>query len=176
MRGPAACLLLGVGLCLATVPGVGQAPGPGPSPQGAAEVLGADPAVGENDVEETIWSLEREYFEGLYRADYEKVLALTHPAFLGWPDGLTDPIDREGSAAFMRALIPKPTDAVLEIARRGVQVRGGVALTQYVLHARLGGQTRSSRVCHTWILEGGAWRLLGGTSTPLSTARDRLRS
>lgn len=36
-----------------------------------------------NTAEEEIWKLEDDYFTNLYKANYEKVLILVHPQFLG---------------------------------------------------------------------------------------------
>ena len=65
---------------------------------------------GSGGVEETIWALELAYFANLYRADYAGVLALVDPRFLAWPDSSPQPIDRDGSARFMRELIPDADD------------------------------------------------------------------
>lgn len=123
-------------------------------------------------LQETIWSLEMAYFTNLYRAEHEKVLALVHPNFFGWPDGQTSPFDREGSAAFMKKLATKPIPCRIQIERAGIRIQGNVALTQYILRAHSTGTdgtttTRSSRVCHTWIKDGSDWKLLGGMSRDL---------
>lgn len=124
--------------------------------------------------EETIWSLESAYFTSLYRAEYESVLALVHPRFLGWPDGLSKPLDHEGSSAFMRKIVAVPSPCRIEIERSGIEIAGAgtVALTQYVLTARCPGPegketVRSSRICHTWVRDGAGWKLLGGMSRDL---------
>lgn len=122
-------------------------------------------------MQETIWSLESAYFTALYRAEYGKVEALVHPAFLGWPDGLPGPLDAEGSAGFMRKLVTKPAPCRIEIERAGIEVQGTVALTQFVVHAHCTGDdattTKSSRICHTWVRVGPEWKLLGGMSRDL---------
>ena len=110
---------------------------------------------------EMIWSLEMEYFTALYSGDHDQVLALTHPAFLGWPDGLDCPLDRQGSADYMRRFSAGPCELYIE--RGGIQIQGGVALTQYTLNA---GQVRS-RICHTWVDMDGQWKLRGGMSSKL---------
>ncbi|MFA5802317.1 MAG: nuclear transport factor 2 family protein [Thermoleophilia bacterium] len=120
-------------------------------------------------VKEEIWALEEAYFTSLYKADYNAVLALVHGQFLGWPGDVPQPVDREGSARFMRQLIPGPTSCTRRIERWGIQVLGAVALTQYVIHvnfseAGAAAKTQSSRITHTWVKEGGSWKLLGGMS------------
>ena len=123
----------------------------------------------ENIMEEEIWKLEATYFANLYGANYEGVLALVHSRFLGWPDNLPSPINKEGSAQFMKNLIPEPEPCTIRIERAGLQILGHTALTQYILHvnrpqASGTATTRSSRITHTWIMQDGQWKLLGGMS------------
>jgi ketosteroid isomerase-like protein len=120
-------------------------------------------------VEEEIWALEEAYFANLYKADYEGVLALTHSQFLGWPSDAPQPIDKGGSARFMKQLISQPTPCTFTIERGGIRVLGAVALTQYTIRvscaaAAAGAKTQTSRITHTWLKEGASWKLLGGMS------------
>jgi hypothetical protein len=122
-----------------------------------------------NIVEEEIWALEEAYFTNLYSANYEGVLAIVHSQFLGWPDAVSQPVDRKESAHFMRQLIPKPTSCTFKIERAGIRVLGDVALTQYLIRVNCSetagvAQTQSSRITHTWVKEGSRWKLLGGMS------------
>jgi len=119
--------------------------------------------------EDTIWNLETAYFENLYKANYEAVLTLVDEGFLGWPGGLSKPITRNESAAFMKKLIPSPTSNKIRIEKLGISIVNHVALTQYLLFVESSnndGELKSSatRICHTWIQTGGKWKLLGGTS------------
>ena len=136
-------------------------------------VFSSSPATGaecgRNTMEEEIWKLEEAYFTNLYRADYEGVLALVHPQFLGWPGKLPKPIGREESAQFMKKLIPRPTPCTIRIERAGLQRSGDAALTQYTLHVNCPeasgtSRTQSSRITHTWVRQEGQWKLLGGMS------------
>lgn len=124
-------------------------------------------------MEEEIWALEEAYFANLYKANYEAVLAVVHSQFLGWPGTAPQPIDKDGSARFMKQLVPKPTSCTLRIERGGIRVMGEVALTQYTIHvnysdAASAAKTRSSRITHTWVKEGACWKLLGGMSSDKS--------
>lgn len=120
-------------------------------------------------VKEEIWALEEAYFANLYKADYEALLAITHSQFLGWPGTMPQPVDKEGSARFMKQLIPKPTSCIFKIEREGIRVLGEVVLTQYIIHVNCNdnasvAKTQSSRITHTWVKEGDRWKLLGGMS------------
>lgn len=122
-------------------------------------------------VEEEIWASEEAYFANLYKADYDGVLALTHSQFLGWPSAAPQPIDKGGSARFMKQLISQPTSCIFRIERGGIRVLGEVALTQYTIHvscnAAAEAKTQNSRITHTWVKEGASWKLLGGMSYDL---------
>ena len=125
--------------------------------------------MGMDIVKEEIWALEEAYFANLYKADYDAVLAVVHSQFLAWPGSMPHPIDRQGSARFMRQLIPDPASCITRIEREGILLRGEVALTQFTVHVNSGdsateGKTQSSRITHTWIKEGERWKLLGGMS------------
>jgi ketosteroid isomerase-like protein len=120
-------------------------------------------------VEEEIWALEEAYFANLYKADYERVLAIVHSQFLGWPGPVTQPINKEESARFMNQLIPKPSSCTFKIERAGLRVLGEIALTQYIIHVNCSdsasvAKTQSSRITHTWMKEDARWKLLGGMS------------
>ena len=129
----------------------------------------ADTLNRKDTVKEKIWASEEAYFSNLYKANYEKVIDLVHEQFLGWPGGLPQPIGREESARFMKQLIPRPTSCMIRIERAGIRVLGAVALTQYTLYVKCSdtagvSKTQSSRITHTWVKEGGQWKLLGGMS------------
>lgn len=129
----------------------------------------ADTTKIRNTVEEKIWTLEEAYFSNLYLANYDQVTVLVSDRFLGWPGGLLHPISREESARFMKQLIPKPTSCRITIEKEGIRVTEAVALTQYTLHvscSEAAGETKTqtSRITHTWVKEGGRWKLLGGMS------------
>jgi hypothetical protein len=120
-------------------------------------------------MKEEIWALEEAYFAHLYAARHEEMRALVHDEFLGWPDSVPHPIDKEGSTRFMKQLVPTPSSCTFTIKRAGIRVQGDVALTQYLIHvngsdAGGGTITQSSRITHTWVNEGVGWKLLGGMS------------
>ena len=119
--------------------------------------------------EEEIWALEEAYFANLYKADYEAVLAIVHDQFLGWPDSMPQPVGKEGSARFMKRLIPEPTACTMTLEREGIRMLGDVVLTQFIICVTFsetvaGVKSRLSRITHTWLKEGGCWKLLGGMS------------
>jgi hypothetical protein len=119
--------------------------------------------------EAEIWALENAYFSNLYKADYDSVLSLVHSRFLGWPDGLDQPLDYNESARYMKRLVTGPTSCTITIEREGIRVHEDIALTQYILHATCRttnetAQVKSSEITHTWVKEASGWKLLGGMS------------
>ena len=127
-----------------------------------------------NAMEDDIWKLEERYFTNLYKADYDGVLAMIHPQFLGWPGNLPKPINRDESGLFMKKLIPKPTACAITIEPAGLQQSGDTILTQYTLLVscpEIPGKPglRASRITHTWVRNKGRWQLLGGMSLDIQT-------
>lgn len=135
----------------------------------AAKPASWNVTVTRDTVEEKIWALEESYFVSLYEAKYAEVVALYDTHFLGWPNGLKQPIGVEESTRFMKQLIPKPTSCTIRIEQAGISVVGTTALTQYTLHVDCldtsgGTKTTSSRITHTWIKRETGWKLFGGMS------------
>ncbi len=120
-------------------------------------------------MEEQNWAFEEAYFDNLYKANYEGVLALVHSQFLGWPGAVPQPLDREESARFMKQLVPKSASCSFKIERAGIRLMGEGALTQYTLQVKCSDtagvtKTQSSRITPTWMKAGAGWKLLGGMS------------
>ena len=129
----------------------------------------ADTNAGKDRTEEEIWAREEAYFSNLYKANYEGMLSHVHNQFLGWPSAALQPIDKEGSAHFMKQLAPKPTGCTFTIERAGIRLMREVALTHYIIRVHCGdadGKAKAdvSRITHTWVKEGSHWSLLGGMS------------
>ena len=120
-------------------------------------------------VEECIWASEEAYFVNLYKANYDAVVVFYDDQFIGWPNGLAQPIGRDESAQFMKQLIPRPTSCTIRIERAGISVVETTALTQYKLYVDCRDtsgitKTQKSRITHTWIKKGAEWKLFGGMS------------
>jgi ketosteroid isomerase-like protein len=120
-------------------------------------------------LEEEIWALEEAYFTNLYKADYEEVLAIVHSQFLGWPSAASQPMDKDGSARFMKHLASKPTSCIFRIEREGIRMMGEVALTYYIINVNCSdlssvAKIQSSRITHAWVKDGDHWKLMGGMS------------
>jgi hypothetical protein len=120
-------------------------------------------------LEEDIWLLEESYFNNLYKANHDSVLSLVHDKFLGWPGSAAQPVDKEGSALFMKQYFAIPKTCTIYIKRSGIRLLDKAALTQYTLDVNCIDSTgteklQSSRITHTWLKENEKWHLLGGMS------------
>jgi hypothetical protein len=123
-------------------------------------------------VAEHIWQLEEAYNNGYLAADHPAILELLDDGFLGWPGGEPVPADREAMAHYLERRYARPGTWTITVERQGIEVQRDVAVNHYTVHSRwidAAGveRMRSSKVTHTWVREGAAWRILGGMSAPL---------
>jgi len=116
-----------------------------------------------------IWDLERAYWEYNRDADHKRIVASWHDKFLGWPDAEPKPIDKEQGARYARKNYAKPASYSFKIEPTGIQVLRNVAVNHYRVHltskdGNAKETKRSMRITHTWIQDGGGWKILGGMS------------
>jgi ketosteroid isomerase-like protein len=129
-------------------------------------------AIGQDDVisefEKELWALEEAYISSFKAANHEAILAVYHDNFLGWPEENSAPAGKEGAELYLKTNYPEPATWNYKIEKMGIKVTGNVALTHYLVHFYEGEgdsqQTVTSRITHTWIREGGTWKILGGMS------------
>jgi ketosteroid isomerase-like protein len=119
--------------------------------------------------EEKIWALENAYWTANRQADVEKITALWHDGFLGWPESEERPIGKAEGAAYLRKTFPAPGSFTFAIERAGIRIVGDVAVNHYTVETTSRDATgqerkRRLRIVHTWVKDGGAWRMLGGMS------------
>lgn len=123
----------------------------------------------EQTVAERIWALEQAYWESNRAADYEEIIATWHDRFLGWPDAESAPVDKEQGAQYAREQFQGPDTYEFEILPRGLRVTGDVAVNHYTVlrtwkESGRVTRTQSMRITHTWLLDDGTWKVLGGMS------------
>lgn len=115
--------------------------------------------------ESQIWALEQAYWEFNRDAKHEQIIATWHDKFLGWPDGEPRPIDKEEGIRYVQKNYAQPASYTFEIEPAGIRILGNVAVNHYAVHLKWkDGRKRSMRITHTWILEQGRWKVLGGMS------------
>jgi ketosteroid isomerase-like protein len=127
-------------------------------------LLGCDPSPNESanvkTIEKQIWALEHSYIVNHRNADFENLFSAWHDKFLGWPDNLTDPADKDAVIVYIRQRYPVPKSWNFQIDPKGIQVHGDIVINHYILHIA----GTSTRVTHTWIREDSQWKILGGMS------------
>lgn len=121
----------------------------------------AHPA-GDKSAIETVWTLERTYWEATVAQDDPAYQALWHKDFLGWPCGEESPVT--GSPP------PMTPDAVKRsyaMDKRAATMASGVVSTFY--HVRERDEHPDGRieiidynVTHNWVPTGRGWKILSG--------------
>ncbi|MBC8876237.1 MAG: nuclear transport factor 2 family protein [Planctomycetes bacterium] len=119
--------------------------------------------------EAEIWALETVYWEVNRDADHKRIISTWHDKFLGWPDAEPKPIDKEQGARYVRNNYAEPASYSFEIVPTGIRILGNVAVNHYrvILTSKDDNAKetkRSMRITHTWIRNGGGWKILGGMS------------
>ena len=122
-----------------------------------------------DNVEEEVWSLEKDYISYFGKANHDAILSLYHSRFLGWPDLRNHPLGKNGAAQFLKENNPEPTQSAFKIKREGIRVVNDVVITHYLLKISWiddNGvkQIRESRLNHTWVKENSNWKIFGGMS------------
>ncbi len=119
-------------------------------------------------VKEEIWAMEEAYVANVRDAKHDELQPIWHDRFLGWPDPMPLPSNKEDTARYLKERNPRPGAWNFKIERAGIRVLGNVAINHYIIHSSwmFGGaeQKRATRITHTWIREDSQWRILGGMS------------
>jgi len=123
-------------------------------------------------IEKEIWTLEESYIAAYNNADHERIQALLHDRFLGWPDSKERPTPKTEVAGFLEENYAEPAGWDYEIDRAGMRIVGDVVLVHYLFNISKEGEDgvarkHITRITHTWIKEGGHWKILGGMSNVL---------
>lgn len=126
--------------------------------------------------EQTLWNLEHSYWHYVEANDLQKYLGQWHKDFLGWPSVSAAPVHKDHITDWItsqtsKGLIFKPG----EFKPAAIHVTGDVAVTYYWMTYKWAnkdgnGETRATRVTHTWLRDGKDWRIIGGMSMPEAVA------
>ncbi len=128
-------------------------------------------AASEND-EQTLWKLERAYWQYVEANDLKSYANLWHENFLGWPSVSAAPVHKDRITDWITNQTSKGlTFKAGEFKPADLKVTGDVASCCYwiTLHwlDRDGNGTPSTiRITHTWLRTGGEWRIVSGMSMP----------
>ena len=142
---------------------------------GLAEVtFAADPADSPDlsKDEQTLWRLERAYWQYVEKNDLTAYANLWHENFLGWPSMSAAPVRKDHITDWIASQTSKGlTFKAGEFKPAALQVTGDVASCCYWI--RLSwldkegkGTTSTIRITHAWLRTGSEWRIISGMSMP----------
>lgn len=140
-----------------------------------ASSLTAVPSPGSND-EQTLWNLEHDYWRYVQNNDLPSYTSLWHKNFLGWPGVSATPVHKDHITDWITSQTSKGLAFhLVALKPASIQVTGDVALTYYWLTAQWQakdgtGESRTTRVTHTWVRNGKDWLIIGGMSAPEPSA------
>ncbi len=122
-----------------------------------------DPAAIEQ-ARTTIWTMEQAIYAGRGKGDISAYADNTAQGYLAWPPILAKPMRVDG---FKRGKPdPAMTHEKLDMELLDFTLHGDTAIIYYRTHRTMlaDGTPADDRfdVTHTWVLEGGKWRVLGG--------------
>jgi hypothetical protein len=141
----------------------------------AVTVLAAIPGRPAND-EQVIWNLERDYWRYVVDNNLTAYRSLWHENFLGWPGVSATPVHKDHITDWITSQTSKGLAFhLVALKPASIQVTGDVALTYYWLTAQWQakdgtGESRTTRVTHTWVRHGKDWLIIGGMSAPEPSA------
>lgn len=124
--------------------------------------------------EEQIWDREVEYWECIKASDLVGFEALWHEAGVGWPNGQSQPQQKDGIVAVTAATLDalQLDSREVELNRLSIHVVGDIGITYIEVHARAITKAGApieirERSTHTWLKADGVWKIVAGMSAPL---------
>lgn len=126
-------------------------------------------SINESREEAEIWALEADYVSCFRDAAHDRVIAMWHDRFLGWPASEARPADKDSVIHYLKRVAPLPGTWSFEIEKAGIRIHGQIAITHFMLHTKAHSASgtsyqRSIRVTHTWIKARSGWQILAGMS------------
>ena len=119
--------------------------------------------------EQTLWSLENAYFTVIAQEDFGALERFYHADFIGWPSHSPEPVDRNVGRQSLEEQLANTEVLSVKLRPLAVVVHGDVAITHLFVDLQQQDSdtevsSSSHRVTHTWLREGGTWKILGGMS------------
>jgi len=124
-------------------------------------------------VEEEIWKLEEFYFTKMFDAQHDSALTVAHDKYLAWTDVNPEPSNKQETLTFLKKLLPAPSGIKVSLEHKGISLTDNAALTQMIRTVVIPDtvnhtdKTIRTRITHTWVKDGGKWKMLGGMSFDL---------
>jgi ketosteroid isomerase-like protein len=128
------------------------------------------------EIEKEIWALEEAYVSYYFAANHRAILSMFHDQFLGWPEGVRQPVDKKAISKYLEVRYPKPRQMTYKMDRQGITFLNNIALNYYLLYITLKDERGNelkvvTRMTHTWIKTGKQWKILGGMSNSQNRKR-----
>jgi len=127
--------------------------------------------------QQEVWAMEEAYWNYLRNGDLESYMDLWHPDFIGWPRQQTKPVGKQSIRELVGPMLEsiQPGSLAYTLHRHSVTMFGNIGIAFYLLtgsHKNLDGNTTtiSDRLTHTWMKDGGKWRIIGGMSANHETS------
>ncbi len=131
---------------------------------GVATSLQAEDTPAIEAARTTIWTLEQAIYAGRAKGDVSAYADNTAQGYLAWPPILAAPMRVDGFKRPKTA--PTASHEKLSMELVDFTIHGDTAIIYYRTHRtmRADGTPADDRfdVTHTWVREGGTWRVLGG--------------
>lgn len=110
-----------------------------------------------------IWPKEEAIYKGRAAGDANAYYSSTAKGYLSWPPMTAAPIR---SQSLRPQGTPKPSAEKIELTFKDLTVQGDTAVIYYSTHRTMTADgtpvDQRFEVTHTWVLEGGDWKMLGG--------------
>ena len=122
--------------------------------------------------EQTVWGLERAYWNYVAANDLEAYRRLWHKDVLAWPPGSMEPLRKNSVTGWITSQTSKGLRfQVLEFAPAALHLTGDVAVVHYRVKVQWvdkdgAGSEHPLRITHTWIKTGKDWQIIGGMGMP----------
>jgi ketosteroid isomerase-like protein len=122
--------------------------------------------------EQTVWGLERAYWDYVENNDLDGYRSLWHKDVLGWPSASEGPLRKESVTDWITSQTSKGlVFKVLEFAPAALQITGEVAVAHYRVKVKWldkegAGAEHPLRITHMWIKTGKDWQIIGGMGMP----------
>jgi hypothetical protein len=122
--------------------------------------------------QQTLWSLEHDYFGYVESNNLTAYLSLWHNNFLGWPSVSPAPVRKDHITDWITSQTSKGlVFKLLKFEPAAIQVTGNIGVTAYWTTYKFAdkngvGESYRTRITHTWLRDGENWHIVGGMSMP----------
>jgi hypothetical protein len=117
---------------------------------------------GWTEEQEVILNLEKEYWECLKNADFERYKELWHDNALPWPNGSIYPATKADTVAGMKKYISYSVITSYDLKVHSIRMIDDVAVVCYSYSFNGSKSSDNGRITHTWLNDKGGWKIIGG--------------